>query len=60
MAQPITGTGDASTAKDAEKLAALHACLQLGARGLFTETNLPTRTRGMKTPLHIASTGGGG
>ena len=56
MAQPIIGTGDAATAKDAEKLAALHACLQLGARGLFTASNLPTRTRGLVTPLHVAST----
>lgn len=60
LSQPIIGTGDAGSLKDAEKLAALHACLQLGARGLFTESNLPTRTKGMRTPLHAASSGGGG
>ncbi|KAI5476262.1 hypothetical protein MNV49_007899 [Pseudohyphozyma bogoriensis] len=57
---PIIGTGDGPNAKEAEKLAALHACFQLGARGLFTSTNLPTRTKGMVTPLHAASTGGAG
>lgn len=31
--------------------------MQLGARGLFTESNLPTRTRGMVTPLHMLSKG---
>lgn len=36
MIQPIVGTGDAKTAKEAEKLAALHACMQLSAKGLFT------------------------
>lgn len=63
ISQPVVGTGDAATLKDAEKLAALHACLQLSARGLFTESNLPTRTKGMRTPLHAASqsaNGGGG
>lgn len=59
LSVPIVGCGDAATLKDAEKLAALHACIQLGARGLFTESNLPTRTKGMKTPLHAASLGGG-
>lgn len=67
MSLPIIGTGDGSSIKDAEKLAALHACIQLAARGLFTESNLPIRTKGMITPLHEASTmtqkggsGGGG
>lgn len=36
MVQPIVGTGDAKTVKEAEKLAALHACMQLAAKGLFT------------------------
>ena len=36
MIEPIIGTGDASSVKEAEKLAAIHACLQLSARGLFT------------------------
>ncbi|KAM0753259.1 P-loop containing nucleoside triphosphate hydrolase protein [Meredithblackwellia eburnea MCA 4105] len=44
--QPVIGTGDATTsAKDAEKLAALHACFQLGARRLFTDSNLPDPRR---------------
>ncbi|GAA5900811.1 hypothetical protein JCM8208_004617 [Rhodotorula glutinis] len=55
MIEPIVGTGDASSVKEAEKLAAIHACLQLSARGLFTNSNLPTRTRGQFTPLHAAS-----
>ncbi|BGP51359.1 hypothetical protein JCM10450v2_007297 [Rhodotorula kratochvilovae] len=45
MAQPVIGTGDAPTVKEAEKIAAIHACLQLSARGLFTTF----------TPLHAAS-----
>lgn len=36
MIEPIVGTGDAASVKEAEKLAAIHACLQLSARGLFT------------------------
>ncbi|GAA6018320.1 hypothetical protein JCM10207_000804 [Rhodosporidiobolus poonsookiae] len=52
---PIVGTGDGPNAKEAEKVAALSACLQLGARGLFTKSNLPTRTAGQFTPLHAAS-----
>ncbi|GAA5985608.1 hypothetical protein JCM11641_004989 [Rhodosporidiobolus odoratus] len=52
---PIVGTGDATTVKEAEKIAATAACLMLGARGLFTKSNLPTRTQGMHTPLHAAS-----
>ncbi|GAA6053256.1 hypothetical protein JCM3770_002681 [Rhodotorula araucariae] len=55
MPQPVVGTGDAPTVKEAEKIAAIHACLQLSARGLFTTSNLPTRTRGQFTPLHAAS-----
>lgn len=43
IAAPLIGTGDAATAKDAEKIAAYHACLQLGARGLFNDSNLPNR-----------------
>ncbi|PRQ70928.1 hypothetical protein AAT19DRAFT_10468 [Rhodotorula toruloides] len=46
MIQPIVGTGDAKTAKEAEKLAALHACMQLSAKGLFTSSNLPLRAKG--------------
>ncbi|GAA6001633.1 uncharacterized protein JCM10292_004968 [Rhodotorula paludigena] len=53
--EPVIGTGDAATVKEAEKLAAIHACMQLSARGLFTNSNLPTRTRGQFTPLHAAS-----
>lgn len=56
-AQPVVGTGDGMNLKEAEKHAALHACLQLYSRGLFTPTNLPTRTRGKITPLNVASTG---
>ncbi|GAA6039938.1 hypothetical protein JCM8097_002627, partial [Rhodosporidiobolus ruineniae] len=52
---PIVGTGDAANAKEAEKIAALSACLQIGGRGLFTKSNLPTRTVGQHTPLHAAS-----
>ncbi|GAA6063881.1 hypothetical protein JCM10212_005873 [Sporobolomyces blumeae] len=54
--EPIVGTGDSTvSAKDAEKLAALESCIRLYARGLFTNSNLPTRTRGQQTPLHAAS-----
>ncbi|GAA5843294.1 hypothetical protein JCM11251_007280 [Rhodosporidiobolus azoricus] len=52
---PIVGTGDGPNVKEAEKVAAVSACLQLGARGLFTKSNLPTRTVGQHTPLHAAS-----
>lgn len=58
MSQPVIGTGDGSTLKEAEKNAALHACLQLYTRGLFTPSNLPTRTRGMITPLNVVSNSG--
>jgi hypothetical protein len=53
---PIIGTGDAGSLKDAEKLAAYHACLQLGARRLFTASNLPTR-QGTKSGVFATSTG---
>ncbi|GAA6017989.1 hypothetical protein JCM11491_000022 [Sporobolomyces phaffii] len=54
--EPVVGTGDSSvSAKDAEKLAALEACVRLSARNLFTSSNLPTRTKGQHTPLHTAS-----
>ncbi|GAA5860889.1 hypothetical protein JCM8547_003880 [Rhodosporidiobolus lusitaniae] len=52
---PIVGTGDGPNVKEAEKVAALSACLQLGGRGMFTKSNLPTRTIGLHTPLHAAS-----
>lgn len=57
LSLPIIGTGDAPSLKEAEKLAALHACLQLAARGCFDGSNLPVRMKGMRTPLHDASTG---
>lgn len=37
LAVPVVGTGDAPTAKEAEKLAAIDACLQLSTRGLFNK-----------------------
>ncbi|SCZ96642.1 BZ3500_MvSof-1268-A1-R1_Chr4-4g07508 [Microbotryum saponariae] len=43
--EPLVGTGDATTSKEAEKLAALHACVQLSARGLFTPSNQPLPDR---------------
>ncbi|SCV68972.1 BQ2448_1992 [Microbotryum intermedium] len=43
--EPLVGTGDATTSKEAEKLAALHACVQLSARGLFTSSNQPLPDR---------------
>ncbi|KAK4048803.1 hypothetical protein OIV83_004569 [Microbotryomycetes sp. JL201] len=42
MAEPIIGTGDGS-AKEAEKIAAIHAMFQLHARKLVNSSNLPTR-----------------
>ncbi|GAA5992997.1 hypothetical protein JCM10908_000789 [Rhodotorula pacifica] len=44
IVQPVVGTGDAPSAKEGEKLAAIDACLQLSQRGLFNKSNLPTRT----------------
>ncbi|GAA5851262.1 hypothetical protein JCM5353_007711, partial [Sporobolomyces roseus] len=56
IVEPIVGMGDSLiNAKDAEKLAALESCVRLSARGLFTSSNLPTRTKGLHTPLHTAS-----
>ncbi|GAA5869564.1 hypothetical protein JCM1840_004460 [Sporobolomyces johnsonii] len=56
MIEPVVGTGDSSAnAKEAEKLAAMCACIILSGRGLFTHSNLPTRTKGQLTPLHAAS-----
>lgn len=40
-ANGITGIGDARTLKEAERLASLSACYQLGARRLFSNTNQP-------------------
>ncbi|GAA5884472.1 hypothetical protein JCM3774_005578, partial [Rhodotorula dairenensis] len=37
IAQPVVGHGDAPTVKEAEKLAAIDACLQLAHRGLFNK-----------------------
>ncbi|GAA5942994.1 uncharacterized protein JCM15063_006271 [Sporobolomyces koalae] len=54
--EPIVGTGDSPvSAKEAEKLAALEACVRLSARNLFTNSNLPLRMKGQQTPLHSAS-----
>lgn len=39
----IIGVGDDASKKQAEKLAALSACLQLGSRDLFDSHNLPIR-----------------
>ncbi|KAG0150238.1 hypothetical protein CROQUDRAFT_652659 [Cronartium quercuum f. sp. fusiforme G11] len=39
----IIGVGDDTSKKEAEKLAALSACLQLGSQNLFDSQNLPTR-----------------
>ncbi|GAA5926212.1 hypothetical protein JCM1841_001157 [Sporobolomyces salmonicolor] len=56
MIEPVVGTGDSpANAKEAEKLAAMCACIMLSGRGLFTNSNLPTRTKGQLTPLHAAS-----
>ncbi|SGZ22483.1 BQ5605_C022g09493 [Microbotryum silenes-dioicae] len=43
--EPLVGTGDATNSKEAEKFAALHACVQLSARGLFTPSNQPLPDR---------------
>ncbi|KWU41514.1 P-loop containing nucleoside triphosphate hydrolase protein [Rhodotorula sp. JG-1b] len=40
LAVPVVGTGDAPTAKEAEKLAAIDACLQLSTRGLFNKVGV--------------------
>lgn len=45
LAQPVIGTGDAPTAKEAEKLAAIDACLQLAHRGLFNKVRTYTHAR---------------
>jgi hypothetical protein len=37
IVEPVVGTGDSTvSAKDAEKLAAMEACVRLSARNLFT------------------------
>lgn len=43
LAVPVVGTGDAPTAKEAEKLAAIDACLQLSSRGLFNKVSAGIR-----------------
>jgi hypothetical protein len=41
IVEPVVGTGDSTvSAKDAEKLAAMEACVRLSARNLFTNVRL--------------------
>lgn len=43
MAPDLIGIGDDSNKKEAEKLAALSVCLQMGLRNMFDDKNLPVR-----------------
>lgn len=45
IVQPVIGTGDAASAKEAEKLAAIDACLQMSQRGLFNKVRPPPQLR---------------
>ncbi|PLW12732.1 hypothetical protein PCANC_18157 [Puccinia coronata f. sp. avenae] len=44
FAPDIIGIGDHAVKKEAEKLAALSACLQIGMKNMFDEHNLPVRS----------------
>ncbi|KAK4052988.1 hypothetical protein OIO90_004112 [Microbotryomycetes sp. JL221] len=52
--EPVVGSGDAINVKEAEKFAALHACIQLAARKLFNSSMLPTRN--VVKPIAVADT----
>jgi len=49
IVEPIVGYGDSAVnAKEAEKLAALEACVRLSARGLFTSVSSTLYFRGIE------------
>ncbi|KAM0792093.1 hypothetical protein ACM66B_004797 [Microbotryomycetes sp. NB124-2] len=50
MSEPVIGTGDGS-AKDAAKIAAMHAMFQLRALGLVNAANAPTQPKRKLQPL---------
>lgn len=53
----IIGTGDDPSKKEAEKLAALSACFQIGSQNLFDNNNLPINSVPTRTSSHALSDG---